>query len=848
MKYLRTTLLLLTVGLMLSASPTFLFAETGGQTGEDGRIPPPTDPEMMDPTIPPLVGGAPYPFPIPYYQQPVPVAQAVPDAPAAPMINVWYGDTQNFGQPGTPQQWINILGNVSGTPPVTSLKYSLNNGAEKTISIGTNGTRLENSGDFNIELNYTELNDGANTVLIKASDGTSQTTKLVTVNYDAGNIVSLPFTADWNAAAGIQSAAQVVDGLWSINGEELETVLPGYDRLVALGSMTWTDYEVEVPVTVHSLNPASTQGSGVGLIVRWLGHYDTGNGSQPLAGWRRLGALAWYRWASNGTAKWEIRGNGGQDIITPQAGDPIAFDVPYIFKLSVQSSEFSGNGATYRFKFWPVGESEPPQWFLTATGNAGEPAAGSVVLVAHHAMVSWGNVTVRPIEAKTFTINVQQPANGSIIVTPDKPSYNYGETVRIRSMGQGNYVMQNWTGSFSGNQNPLVFDITENITVGAVFETGSKSKLNVTTNGQGTVDLAPKRTNDLYTYGEEVTLTPRPNLGYIFAGWTGDLSGADNPAVITMDTTKNIVANFISSNPDSPVSDDFNACALNSALWTFVDPVGDGSYSMNGTELLLKVPANVSHNIWTEGNRSVRVMQPTQNVDFEIVAKFNSAVTRRYQMQGVLIEEDTRNFLRFEVHYDGSSNRLYVARFKDGDPKAIINTVSLPTTPPYLRITRVGTLWSFSASEDGQTWLSAGSFEYAMVVNKSGVFGANHGTPPNAPAPEHTAVVDYFFNTAAPIVPEDGNSIGDLTITVNKVGEGTVSLSPPKATYSCGEVVTLTATPANGWTFDGWSGDLTGATPSQQLTVSRDHTVTATFVKSTGPTGYKVYMPTVLDK
>ena len=483
---------------------------------------------------------------------------------------------------------------------------------------------------------------------------------------------------------------------------------------------------------------------------------------------------------------------------------------------------------------------------MSATGNAGEPVAGSVVLVAHHAMVSWGNAQVTAIQPnQTLTIDVQQPANGSISVSPpaDGVAYHYGETVEIRAQGQGNYVMQNWTGSFSGNQNPIVFDITENVTVGAVFELGAKPKLNITTNGQGTVEVSPQRANDLYTYGELVTLTPKPQLGYIFAGWTGSLTGANNPAVIVLDSTKNITANFISSNPDSPISDDFNACALNTNLWTFVNPVGDGTYSLNGKQLLLNVPANVSHNIWADGNRSVRMMQPTQNVDFEIVTKFESVVGKRYQMQGVIIEQDSQNYLRFEVHFDGTSNRLYVARIQNGNPKAIINQVYLTATPPYLRITRVGPLWSFSSSNDGQTWQAAGSFNYPLTVTRSGVFGANHGTLPNLPAPAHTAIVDYFFNSARQIVPEDGVNLDNLKITVNKVGQGTVTLNPAKAGYTCGEKVTLTASPEAGWVFSGWSGDLTGAGPSQQLTVSRNHTVTATFTK---PTSFKLYQPIVI--
>jgi hypothetical protein len=857
MKNLRILLLLLTAVLMLTVAPNILVAVSASQIEPVNPLDQPIDPLLDDPSIPPMEGGEPYPYPIIYYEPPV--ADEI-DAPDAPAINVWYGTTQNFGQIGNPQRWLNILGNVTGA---TSLSYSINGGAFKPATIGSGNTgnppRLGNPGDFNIELPIADLNNGANTLIIRASDGASNVTQNVTVNYNPNSVWPLPTTVVWSNYGNLLQAAQPVDGLWTINGGQLETVQPGYDRLVAIGQGNmsgngWTDYEVKVPVTVHSLNgPGGTQppsqSSGVGLIVRWSGHTPTSNdpAGGPTLGWRQIGALAWYRWASPTKAAFEIRGFGGQDITPPQSDKAIQFGVPYIFKLSVQSAAFDGNTATYRFKFWPVGEPEPPQWYMTATGASGEPAAGSVVLVAHHAMVSFGNVEVKPVASNQgYNINVQQPANGSIFVSPpaDGVAYRYGETVQIRSQGQGNYVMTNWTGDFSGNENPLIFDITGNLTVGAVFEAGSKPKLNVSANGQGTVEVVPKKSNNLYSYGELVTLTPKPNLGYIFSGWTGDLSGASNPAVIVMDETKNITANFIMSNPSSPVSDDFNACALNTNLWTFVNPVGDGSYEMNGTQLRLDVPGGVSHNIWDNGNRSVRVMQPTQNVNFEIVAKFESAVTKRYQMQGILVEEDGQNFLRLEVHFDGSSNRLYVARMVDGKPKAIINGVYLPSTPSHLRVTRVGTLWSFSSSDDGDTWFSAGSFEHAMVVTKSGVFAANHGGTTGQTSPAHTAIVDYFFNTAAPIQPEDGTDLNNLKVTVNKVGQGTVNLSPAKPGYACGENVTLTAVPANGWVFSGWSGDISGTNSSAQLTVSRNHTVTATFMPSTGA---KVYMPMVID-
>jgi len=835
MNQLKSTILALAAVFLLLAFPPLLYASTAGQA--DPATPPsPLTPETSEAEIPPLVDGAPYPYPIVSYE---PGPEASPASPNAPVINVWYGATQNFGQLGNPQEWLNILGRVSGA---TSLKYSLNGGADQALSIGSDAKRLYDAGDFNIELPFAVLNDGANSVVIKAHDGVSQTTQNVIVNYDAGNVWPLPYTADWSALSSIQAGAQVVDGKWAILGGQLEVVDPGYDRLVAIGDMSWTDYEVTVPVTVKSLNTGEwgppSNGAGVGLLVRWLGHTNAA-GEQPGEGWRRLGALAWHRWSPNGKTAFELVGNGGKDLVR-RTDQTIALNVPYIFKLSVQSASFSGEPSNYRFKFWPEGQPEPAGWFLSAAGNAGEPDRGSIMLVAHQAVVSFGDVQVRPLPAGPFTLNVQDPDNGSIFVTPNKPSYAYGERVTIRAQGESGFGLANWTGSLSGTQNPIVLDITQNMTVGGVFQPMAEDiKLTITSNGQGQVNISPKKNK--YLYGELVNLTPQPQTGFIFAGWTGDLTGANNPATIVMDTSKTLVANFVPANATSPISDDFNACGLNTGLWSFINPVGDGNYVVNGTQLLLNVPANVSHNLWLEGNRSVRVMQPTQNVDFEIVAKFESSVTQRYQMQGVLVEADALNYLRFEVHHDGATTKLYAARFQDGNPRALISGVALGSTPPYLRVTRVGGQWSFSYSDNGTAWISGGSFNHNMTVAKTGVYGANHGTPPGRPAPAHTAIVDYFFNSAAPIVPEDGDTPGNFTLSVNKVGQGAVTLSPSKTTYACGEKVTLTATPAAGWAFAGWSGDLSGSASSQQLTVSRNHTITATFVRS----DYKLFLPSV---
>ena len=75
--------------------------------------------------------------------------------------------------------------------------------------------------------------------------------------------------------------------------------------------------------------------------------------------------------------------------------------------------------------------------------------------------------------------------------------------------------------------------------------------------------------------------------------------------------------------------------------------------------------------------------------------------------------------------------------------------------------------------------------------------------------------------------------IPDYTLTVNVVGSGTVA--PTGGTYAEGTVVQMSATANAGWTFTGWSGDLTDTASSVNVTMDGNKTLTATFT-SDSPT------------
>jgi uncharacterized repeat protein (TIGR03803 family) len=67
-----------------------------------------------------------------------------------------------------------------------------------------------------------------------------------------------------------------------------------------------------------------------------------------------------------------------------------------------------------------------------------------------------------------------------------------------------------------------------------------------------------------------------------------------------------------------------------------------------------------------------------------------------------------------------------------------------------------------------------------------------------------------------------------LTVTKAGSGNGEVTVSPAASSYAAGAIVTLTAAPASGSTFAGWSGDGSGPT-TRTVTMDGNKSVTATF-------------------
>ena len=200
----------------------------------------------------------------------------------------------------------------------------------------------------------------------------------------------------------------------------------------------------------------------------------------------------------------------------------------------------------------------------------------------------------------------------------------------------------------------------------------------------------------------------------------------------------------------------FNSESFKTSLWTFINPRGDAALTLRGTtpqnrQLSITVPSGTSHDVWAGGNKAPRIMQPANNTDFEVEVKFDSPMNAQFQMEGVLIENNSSDYLRFDFYSDGSNTKIFAASFANGTPSAQANNIIAAngSAPLYMRAKRQGSLWTQTYSFDGKNWNEGANFRRELTVTGVGAFIGNQGNP----APSFTGLIDYFFNTAAPISP-----------------------------------------------------------------------------------------------
>lgn len=316
-----------------------------------------------------------------------------------------------------------------------------------------------------------------------------------------------------------------------------------------------------------------------------------------------------------------------------------------------------------------------------------------------------------------------------------------------------------------------------------------KYRFDTYTDGQGSVTLNPA--GGLYTPAASITVTAAAADGYKFSHWTGDKGGSENPTTLSMASNRLLTAHFV----EKGYVPTYTIAVSVSGEGT-VTQTPQGTTFDEGTEVTLTAVPGENQRFagWSGASTgSATTIKITMTGNKTVTANFagiggsgckgETAVTMPFKQDGAgeycwVVSGKTTNINSWNTDYIEVNGRDFTNTWTDNPP----------------------------ASADGKIhihYLATVSWAHFEI---EGVNGAV--TPP----------VD---------AEDDPPTPAEYTLKTTVVGQG--SVTPSSGTYAEGAAVTLTATPAAGYVFSGWSGAATGTAATIRITMDSNKTVTATF-------------------
>ena len=302
----------------------------------------------------------------------------------------------------------------------------------------------------------------------------------------------------------------------------------------------------------------------------------------------------------------------GTSYIYSTGGSLSNFDHPveYQFDWKGDGTDLSSWGATTQSKIW------------TAAGTYNVKARARCAI--HTDLISsWSSslsVTITvPSTVATNPSGLQILVDGSTYTEPHTFDWTPGSShnLSIPSPQSGTsgtrYIYSSW--SDGGTQTHTINAPSSSTTYTASFTT--QYSLTTSVNPSWTGTITPSGTN-WYVVGQNVFISSTANPGYTFSGWSGDLSGTNNPTSIPMNGPKNVVANFTQNQYTLIV----NIAPIGSGL---VTKVPDKTTYVYGDVVTLTATANAGYTFsnWSgDATGSTNPVTVTMNGNRTVTANF----------------------------------------------------------------------------------------------------------------------------------------------------------------------------------------------------------------------------------
>lgn len=385
----------------------------------------------------------------------------------------------------------------------------------------------------------------------------------------------------------------------------------------------------------------------------------------------------------------------------------------------------------------------------------------------------------------TYTLSTYRSGwgSGTISSTPSGincgsscwASYIPGTNVTLTATADTGFIFAGWSGDGCSGTGQCTVNMDTHKSVFATFDPFTYL-LSISTagTGSGVVMMNPFPPFSMSYYpGTSVTLTASPVYGSTFIGWSGDCSGTGQ-CTVTMDAPKSVTATF----------------SLNTYVVT-LPPIANGTISCD--------PITVNY-----GSNTTCIITPSTG--YHLVTLTDNGADVTYAMSGNT----------YSIYYVVSDHTI--------NPTFAINTYAITT----------------SAGENGSIAPSS-TVDHGSSATVAITPNANyHVTDVLVDGVSVGAVASYNFqNVIASHTISATFAINTYTLAIIKAGTGSGTVTGASGGINCGNAcsesyvlgtpLTLTAIPAFGSTFTGWSGGWCTGIGNCSLIVNDNIQITALF-------------------
>ncbi len=433
-------------------------------------------------------------------------------------------------------------------------------------------------------------------------------------------------------------------------------------------------------------------------------------------------------------------------------------------------------------------------------------------------------VTANFVEESPVAVDVVPDANGTIAVSPPAAQYFVGDVVSVSASASPGWEFAGWGGDLTGVENPITVTLAADTTVAANFR-------------------------------------ERPP-GLVVEDFEGESPGDDPADWFDTDAGNSMNA----SDAFAVVSDDGNLAFGTSSTASNIHShfVGSGSaeardYEVTGRLRMTDQSSGIGVTVLSDYPRTdsyYRLRRYGSSGSFRL-SPHGTTITSGTTDTGVVPSPNTWYRYRIAVTDTGSETRIRASVWPDGGVEPAEWQIDAADSSGSRRATGTVGLWSWGPG--GKLWddIDVQLQQPAPVALTTAVEGDGQVfVDPDQPAYE---TGDAVTLTATPSAgwefvgwsgdlsgtenPTTVQLFGDRTavarfdpiptyaLTTTVVGEGAIASDPSGPVHEAGTVVSLTATPAAGWQFAGWSGVDGQTQASTSVLMDGDRSVTASFVE-----------------